>query len=120
MKNKIIYVLYKWLPIIFGCHQITKRTFIIKDRKMPICARCTGELFGIFFTLIYSLIFGIIPLSICLILMMPMIIDGTVQFKTKYESNNILRYITGFLFGFSIIEFHIILTIYVIKLGQNI
>jgi uncharacterized membrane protein len=36
------------------------------------------------------------------ILLAPMIIDGTIQRFTKYESNNILRLITGILGGIGI------------------
>lgn len=39
----------------------------------------------------------------------PMIIDGSVQAKTKYESNNKLRFFTGLLFGYAGIQLSLIL-----------
>ena len=44
--------LYKWLPIIFGCHCRDDRSFHYRGKKFPICARCTGELVGILILLI--------------------------------------------------------------------
>ena len=38
--------LYKWLPIVFGCHCRPDRSFYWKGKKFPLCARCTGELAG--------------------------------------------------------------------------
>ena len=38
-----------------------------------------------------------------LLLLMPMIMDGSIQLITSYESNNIKRIISGFLFGFGIV-----------------
>lgn len=34
--------------------------------------------------------------------MLPLIVDGTVQMFTKYESNNFRRVVTGFLFGYGL------------------
>ena len=46
----------------------------------------------------------------CLLMLLPLITDGTVQRVTKYESTNIRRLITGILFGmgiiFMLIHFH--------------
>ena len=39
--------LYRWLPIVFGCHCREDRSFHIRGRRLPLCARCTGELAGI-------------------------------------------------------------------------
>lgn len=54
---------------------------------------------------------------IYVILMIPLIIDGTVQMFTKYESNNTKRFITGVLFGYSLVSIHIISMVYVYNLG---
>ena len=32
-------------------------------------------------------------------MLIPMVLDGLIQYKTLYKSNNIKRIITGFLFG---------------------
>lgn len=93
--------LNRWLPIIFGCHTREDRSFYLKGRKFPICARCTGELIGILASLIlYPLIK--LSLPIALLLMLPMILDGALQSLSRYESNNTKRFITGFLFGYSL------------------
>ena len=45
----------------------------------------------------------IFPFRYNLLLLMPMIMDGSIQLITSYESNNIKRIISGFLFGFGIV-----------------
>ena len=37
----------RWLPVFFGCHCRSDRSFFWKGKQLPICARCTGELAGI-------------------------------------------------------------------------
>lgn len=93
--------LYKWLPIIFGCHCKDERSFHYKGKKFPICARCTGELVGIFASL-FSCFFFQLPVWLCIILMIPLIADGTIQMFTNYESNNLRRFVTGVLFGYGL------------------
>lgn len=43
-------------------------------------------------------------------MILPLLLDGIIQLKTSYESNNIKRLITGFLFGiafiFILVNFH--------------
>ena len=43
----------KYLPIIFGCHCRADRSFYCKNKKFPICARCTGELIGIIVSIFF-------------------------------------------------------------------
>lgn len=93
--------LYKWLPIIFGCHCRDDRSFHYHGKKFPICARCTGELLGILVSMVCSF-FWLPSVSTAVLLMLPMIIDGFLQLKTSYESTNLRRVVTGFLFGFSL------------------
>lgn len=38
-----------------------------------------------------------------LLLMAPLIVDGTIQRKTRYESTNFRRCVTGLLFGYAMI-----------------
>ena len=53
-----------------------------------------------------------------------MIADGLLQSLTKYESNNIKRFITGALFGYGIISLFIISTNaafqYGIEIGRSL
>lgn len=99
--------LYKWLPIIFGCHCREDRSFHYKGERFPICARCTGELAGIIISLFSCFFFRLSVLGSLLILI-PMIVDGVVQMKTSYESNNRRRFITGFLFGYGLFMLFVI------------
>ncbi|MGL5021560.1 MAG: DUF2085 domain-containing protein [Mycoplasmatales bacterium] len=101
----MIKFIYKYLPIICGCHGKTSRSFIYNSRKFPVCARCTGILIGLPIGFIVS--FFYLPNNFMIfLLILPLIIDGFLQLLTSYESNNIRRLITGVLFGYSI---HIIL-----------
>ena len=83
--------IYKWLPIIFGCHCRSDRSFYWKGTQFPICARCTGELVGI---LLCPVTFPLVSWSpwIFAVLMLPMILDGVIQMLTSYESNNRRRF----------------------------
>ena len=92
-----------WLPILFGCHCRDDRSFYFRQTKFPICARCTGELIGMIIgiPLFFIIRFNII---IYILLSIPLVIDGTIQLLTSYESNNIKRLITGILFGISLIS----------------
>lgn len=52
--------------------------------------------------------------------MLPMIIDGTVQMLTSYESNNIKRFVTGFLFGYALFMFVAVSTVATFNFGLQI
>lgn len=95
--------LYKWLPIVFGCHCLDSRSFHYRGQKFPLCARCTGELLGILAALA-SIALVRPPLWVLLALMAPMVLDGGIQMFTPYESGNLRRLITGVLFGFGLAE----------------
>ena len=108
--------LYKWLPITFGCHCKDERSFHYKGEKFPICARCTGELVGIIASL-FSCFFFQLPVWGCVLIMIPLIVDGTVQMFTKYESNNRRRFVTGVLFGYGLFMLFAISMIVVTELA---
>ena len=74
-----------------------------------------------------GIIFGILTFAffnvsawVALILMLPMLFDGFLQSLTKYESNNIKRCITGFLFGYGLITLFIISSLWVMSKGYTI
>lgn len=81
-----------------GCHQRADRSFYIKNYQFPICARCTGIVFStmigyvIYFIRRSKLICGVI-------LCIPMIIDGGIQYLRIRESTNLRRFLTGVLGG---------------------
>lgn len=89
----------KFLRVFFGCHARPDRSFYFKGKQFPICARCTGELVGILTGVLQIVFFGAFDIIPCTLLMLPMVIDGFVQLMTRYESTNIKRFISGFLFG---------------------
>jgi len=80
------------------CHQKDERSFHFGIRKFPLCARCTGIYVGFFIGMIIIWLFVLPPL-LSLFLILLMVVDGYAQLKTRYESTNTKRFITGFLFG---------------------
>lgn len=85
------------------CHQIDERSFHFGIRKFPLCARCTGIFIGFFIGMITIWFFVFSPL-LSLFLISIMIVDGYIQLKTRYESTNAKRFITGFLFGVAMVS----------------
>jgi uncharacterized membrane protein len=85
------------------CHQKVDRSFSINGNEMPFCARCTaiwlGIAIGLGFIVFYKINLDekfIILMFICLF---PIGIDGFGQLFGLWESNNIIRLITGLLVG---------------------
>ncbi|WP_412176753.1 DUF2085 domain-containing protein [Bacillus sp. T3] len=73
---------------------------LFRGKQLPLCARCTGIFIGYMVGLLYAFTFGSLELWFALLLLIPLIIDGMVQFRTNYVSTNIRRLITGILAGF--------------------
>ena len=109
--------IYIVLPIIFGCHCKSERSFFYRGEQFPICSRCTGELVGIIFSIIAMIFFTPLKIRYYFIIQIPMIIDGFIQLLTSYESNNTKRFITGFLFGYGLFSVFELSTIYAFKWG---
>ncbi len=93
----------KFLRLFFGCHARPDRSFYFRGKPFPICARCTGELVGMILCIPTLIFWGCPSFGIVLLLMVPLIVDGSVQKLTSYESGNIRRLITGILFGMALI-----------------
>ena len=93
--------IYRWLPIIFGCHCRPERSFFFRGRQFPLCARCTGELLGIL-AAVGSWWLWRPPVALALVLLVPLVVDGLVQLCTAYESRNYRRLWTGVLFGYGL------------------
>ena len=45
-----------------------------------------------------------------LVLMVPMVADGCIQLKTRYESTNLRRLLTGIPFGYSLVAMFVLFT----------
>ncbi|RBW68947.1 DUF2085 domain-containing protein [Bacillus taeanensis] len=90
------------------CHQLPERTFLINNSYLPLCARDTGILIGLFSTLLYLCLFkkykaNQIPTIknsfILLLLTVPIALDGLTSYMNLRESSNLLRLTTGIPFG---------------------
>lgn len=91
------------------CHRKPERSFFIRGHQFPVCARCTGLYLGTFLYAIYAQIipihYTINHLYIAIILIIPCFIDGFTQFLKLRESNNILRFTTGFIAAIGLLIF---------------
>lgn len=102
------------------CHRIVVRSFLIGERQMPLCARCTGQYLGAVAGLLYLLMRGRVraselpPAPVLAVLALFLGIwafDGVNSYLTLfpgmphlYEPHNILRVSTGLLQGFAVIS----------------
>ncbi|HOD04696.1 MAG TPA: DUF2085 domain-containing protein [Anaerolineaceae bacterium] len=91
------------------CHRITERSFMLGDRAMPVCARCSGTFLGALLGLAYQLPRGrrgkLPPVSICIalgVLALAWAFDGFNSYMHFfegaphfYEPQNWLRLATG-------------------------
>ncbi|MGA1822487.1 MAG: DUF2085 domain-containing protein [Thermoplasmatota archaeon] len=88
------------------CHGDPKRSFYLRGRPMPLCARCSGLYYSIIPGMMISLplyilfdpsyVFMIAAISLTQI---PWIVDGITQYYGLGRSNNYLRLYTGILGG---------------------
>jgi uncharacterized membrane protein len=85
----------------YGCHQKSERSFFIKDYQFPVCARCTGILLIKSIAWLANCITDI-PSWTSILLLIPMAVDGTLQYLLKTESTNRRRFLTGLLGGFAV------------------
>ena len=99
---------------LWGCHQKPERSFFIHGYQFPLCARCTGVLIG-YLAAFLMLPFGCLtPVLLCLIFLVPLILDGGIQLICNVLSNNTRRFITGIFFGIGFIHLVANLFVYLI------
>ena len=92
------------LGFAFLCHRRPERSFKVFGYSFPLCSRCTGLLAG-FLGLIWLASFQIsLPLFAVALLMLPLAVDGLTQLAGFRESNNVLRFLTGFMFTFGLVS----------------
>ena len=93
------------------CHQISERTIYLDNLPLPVCARDTGIYMGFFIAFVFCIAKGRLKsdkppdfsISIVLVLMMiPMMIDGTSSYIGLRRTDNTVRLITGLFFGMPI------------------
>lgn len=96
----------------YGCHQRKERSFFLFGKQFPVCARCTGVLFGEGLALILFRVLELpteILLSFCAI----MFLDWLIQYLNILESNNGRRFFTGCLCGYAFSTFFLRLLIFI-------
>jgi uncharacterized membrane protein len=85
------------------CHRIPQRTFKIKGRYFPVCARCTGFYIGAFsyFILAYFVYveYTVYLVILAILMIIPAFLDGFTQLMGSRMSNNNLRLLTGLVGG---------------------
>ena len=101
------------------CHQIPERSFFIKGKQMPICARCTGLGIGYICAIAILFLVGLLSFFWITLLLLPMAIDGTGQLFSKWKSTNYRRLWTGISGGIGIVSFICTIGYYVFLLGQK-
>lgn len=94
------------------CHQLTERSFVFGGVQFPVCARCTGIYIGFVFTIIAlvwayrhdqragKLAWPFVATAIFAVIAMGF--DGLSSYMGFRETTNLLRLITGTLFGASL------------------
>ncbi len=109
----------------FNCHQMHERSYSLNGNQMPVCARDVGIFIGFSSGLLLmsftrgardlkDILLDILNLdtemseikkTLILIIVggvfaLPLILDGSIQLVSDYESFNAFRTFTGLLFGF--------------------
>lgn len=88
-------IMFEWIP----CHRNLNRSIKLFNYTFPLCARCSGIVFGYLLLPLLFLQSQLLKWWLIPILMTPLLIDGFTQKWKWRESNNTLRIITGLLFG---------------------
>jgi uncharacterized membrane protein len=88
----------------FYCHRRPDRSFHLRGRPLPLCARCTGILVG--YAAGPLLFMGGLQLGLAALVgwCLPLVIDGTGQLQGRWESTNVRRLITGLAFGAAVTQ----------------
>ena len=110
----------RFLAIMCFCHCDPRRSFFYKGKQFPVCARCTGILFGYLVGILAAVTThlayrGWIPLAV-----LPMALDGGLQALWGKESTNLRRLFTGVLGGVGIVYLLVNLHFSSIALGFTI
>ena len=102
-----------------GCHQMYERSFSCKGYQFPLCARCTGLLFGQLAGLLTAALyikFDIKPfLFLAAVSVVLLGIDGAGQLKNLWRSTNFRRLCTGLLCGYFVTVAGIRLIVILVK-----
>lgn len=96
------------MRIVF-CHRRPDRTLKFKGSYLPVCARCTGIYLGAFIAFVLQFFikfnYDLNMLYISSFLIIPTVLDGTMQLFKLRESTNFIRLTTGFICGVGLVMF---------------
>lgn len=107
-NREAIYQKLMYLGRCSGCHQIPERSFFIRGRQFPVCARCTGVLVGN--VLAYAMFFVYrLPIEFYILGCAVMFVDWYIQYIRIRQSTNIRRLITGIIGGYSLATLYCLL-----------
>lgn len=94
------------------CHQDISRSYALFERPMAVCSRCFGIYIGLFFAALIgyfarNLVFKsrIAALSLFLVSGVIIVLDVIFNYSTLLQNTLFSRWITGLLFGISVIFF---------------
>jgi uncharacterized membrane protein len=85
------------------CHHLEDRSFKIFGIERYLCSRCCGITIGGILGFIGRFAEIVLPINICVVFMIPLLLDGFIQAHTKYRSTNYRRFFTGILFAVGIV-----------------
>lgn len=100
------------------CHQLPQRTIEVGAELLPVCARCTGIYIGFWIAALYFLIrqrqsgdqlLQGIQIPFAAFSFLPFMIDGGGSYLGLWQSNNLIRIMTGLPAGISLPYFFILL-----------
>jgi len=86
-----------------ACHRLPERSIKCFGLEKFFCSRCIGIFFGGIIGIGFITFNVHIPISSAIVLIIPLIVDGLTQAAGLRESTNVLRLLTGVLFGFALI-----------------
>jgi len=90
------------------CHQLPERTLLLGSILMPVCSRCSGIYIGFLFTIVFLFISfrkkesdlpPVYVIIIAIVFILSAVVDGILSYLGYYETNNIIRLATGYMFG---------------------
>jgi len=87
------------LLLLLPCHRLPDRCISIGSYKMALCARCLGVFLGLLSGVLLGALGIFMTRWFILPFFAPMLIDAETQRVGVRYSNNLLRMITGILFG---------------------
>lgn len=88
----------------YTCHQKGERSFFYHGYQFPVCARCTGLAVGYVLGVLAWFYGGQLSVLFSILMMLPTLIDGLLQYKTRYHSTNLRRCSSGILAGVGCIQ----------------